>query len=251
MDSHKNLLIKYEYFKYRIRKCIWKLPKINIVEMKERDEVGTFAYTNNSEVEEALGKGKPITLYYHRDLFTYLPRYRNAILLHEFTHISDFIKFRKYRETSMLMCTYSEFHATQIEFIKLCGLHRITIRCRKSLDSKICFQDKKATIKEYIDFLFAEVLDTLNEDLSVLDDKMKAANAVALIKHLMYFYGAVSFYEESKEELLMRYFHILSKYEYGDMFMRLYVNVTQKQYEGNFRGYMELVNKITDKYLGI
>lgn len=229
------------------------MPKMKLSFMKERDEMGTFAYTNNSEMEEALSKKESITLYYHEDLFTYLPKYRNAILLHEFTHISDFLKFRKHEQVSIIMSTYSEFHATQMEFMKLCGIHRITTKCKKPLNTIICFQDKKITIKEYIDFLFAEVLAILDEDISTLDDNMQAANAVALIKHLMYFFGAVSFYYNSQRDMIYQYFSFFDKYgEYTNMFIKLYGNVAMnKSFKYDEEGYTNLVNEITFKYLGI
>lgn len=223
--------------------------------MKERDEMGTFAYTNNSEMEDAISKKEPITLYYHEDLFTYLPQYRNAILLHEFTHISDFLKFRKYghEQVNIIMSTYSEFHATQMEFMKLCGIHRITTKCKKPLNTIICFQDKKITIKEYIDFLVAEVLAILDEDISTLDDNMQAANAVGLIKHLMYFFGAVSFYYDSQRELLVQYFSLFDKFgDYTSIFMKLYGNVVIGQsFKYDMKGYVNLIKEINFKYLGV
>ena len=221
--------------------------------MEERDEMGTFAYTNNSEMEDAISQKEPITLHYHEDLFTYLPKYRNAILLHEFTHISDFLKFRKYEQLSIIMSTYSEFHATQMEFMKLCGIHRITTKCKKPLNTIICFQDKKITIKEYIDFLVAEVLEILNEDISTLDENMQAANAVALVKHLMFFFGAVSFYYDSQRELLVQYFSLFDKFgDYTSIFMKLYGNVVIGQsFKYDMKGYVNLIKEINFKYLGV
>ena len=253
MDSKHSKIIQNEYFKYRINNCFQRLPKMKLSLMEERDEIGTFAYTSNIEMEDAISKKEPIVLHYHEDLFTYLPRYRNAILIHEFTHISDFLKFRDYKQLSTIMVTYSEFHATQMEFMKLCGINRMTTKCRKSLDTKICYQDKKVTIKEYIDDLYMQVVDILSEDVRELDDTMQAANASALIKHLMYFFGAASFYFDSQKEVVYNYFYFFDELgDYTNIFIKLYGNVVINQsFKYDMDGYVSLINDIYSKYLGI
>lgn len=252
MDLFNNLKISQEYSKYKKHNSKLKLPNLKISIMKERDEIGTFAYTNNQEMYEAISKNEPIMLYYHRDLFTYLPEYTKAILLHEFTHIADFLKFKNYKNTSMVMSTYSEYHSTQVEFMTLCGLNKITTKCKKPLTKVICYKEERITIKEYIEILLAQVLAILDENLNELDDNMKAANAAALIKHLMYFFGVISFYFDSQRDMLIKYFSVFDKFGgYTDMFIKLYGDVMNMSFEKDFDNFVEQINKITHKYLGI
>ncbi len=242
--------IKLKYFLYNVRH-LKKLPMINPIIMEERDEIGTFVYTSNNEMEEAISNNKPIPFHYHADLFSYLPEYINAILEHEFTHISDFVKYRGSEKITDIMTTYSEFHATQIEFMKLCGIRRVTTKCKKSLTDKIAFCNEMVTVDEYIQIQLAQILAILEEDKSVLEDDMLAANAAALVKHMMYFFGAISFYYDSNRDLIYKYFIHLKKYGYMNMAVKMFGNVLVKKFESNIDEYSKDLLELEYKYLEI
>ncbi len=96
----------------------------NLIPILENDNIiDTLAHINSDEITL-----ETANLYYCSKLFNQSEQFQKAKLFHEFTHILDYINlFKCYNreDLDLILSTYSEYHASQIELACNVGFRNI------------------------------------------------------------------------------------------------------------------------------
>lgn len=206
--------IKKAYNKYR------KQFNLDIIDIKPKFidvSAGDMAYTDNVELVDCIKQNKPVILYCNKKLFKCKPIYRDAILYHEFVHISDCYNFFDCDNPNILMSAYSEGNAKKMEYLVQCN-NRVV-----ELDCEICGEDGITTprkeIEEYLNFIISV------SDLKVPIPEDKIADIGCMFtKDFSYMFGLLSFYETSEPEYFQSCFDRMNE-SYRSLAKRLYYEV--------------------------
>lgn len=92
-------------------------------------------------------------LYINEDLFynnNVKKKYLIQILYHEFTHVLDELKYSNLLEDHKLLFPYTEFHASQIEILKMLDLFNIPNH-QVTLETHICDISSKIVLNKWIE----------------------------------------------------------------------------------------------------
>ena len=127
----KDCILNY-YEEYKKFMCLEKdiLPAINPVELSVEDTENVYAYVDVDNVKKSV-----VDVYYRSDLSNKKIIFQKSKLFHEFTHILDAVTiFANYqgKEFRLLMHTYSEYNASQIELA--CGIGMKSIKALLQID---------------------------------------------------------------------------------------------------------------------
>lgn len=169
--------IKFQWLKYN--KFICKIPAIEKVEILAEDN--TWAYFKNDDIYK-----QRYVLYVNPHLEETYDEFIEQILFHEFTHISDSLKFKNVDKKTFteLMNIYSEIHASQVQMNRML----LTQNTKSySLDQQIICE-KKVTLKSYMEHSLYNV----EKEFTVSRDKITADNLRYSTKELFYFIGKLS-----------------------------------------------------------
>lgn len=199
-----DLLVAYYFDLYKNFMCISKndFPLIitNLYnDEKDPDNQECLLYVKDQELKSAF-----LTLYVN-DKFNDLndTTYKKSKLFHEFTHIYDAnISLSKYigEDYSMLMSTFSEFHASQIELAVNMGFQNIhDFHKIDTSDIIITSENGKTSIQS--DYLnpFASFTNIINKDRKSFFD-LNAYDYCKIYKNfktkIMYYLGKKSFCDQ-------------------------------------------------------
>lgn len=145
----KFILQCYEEFHTFMKIKKGKLPQLNPVSF-EVNETNSIAYVDLDIIQY------PVTnIYYSVDFCKYQKEYKKVKLFHEFTHIVDKIILSKDynpKDLSIIMSTYSEYHASKIELMKNLGFKDVSSIHKMDLSATIVFneQDKCSITTDYL-----------------------------------------------------------------------------------------------------
>lgn len=107
----KKILTYYNEYKQFVEET--NLPEITLLNANNLNTRKTLAYTKAEFLRMPI-----VPIYYTDKLFSYPEQFYKSILFHEFTHIYDahiFFKEKEFNDFILLMRTFSEYHAAQIE----------------------------------------------------------------------------------------------------------------------------------------
>lgn len=170
-------LIMKAYQKYQEEYQII-LPKLNTIIYTDDD-----TYWAQFRAEDLYNK--KYILYLNNDLMNKNNKFIIQTLYHEFTHVNDSLLLNKHpmEDYKILMSSYSEFHASQIEMkkrIKQCDSEIIT------LDTLITHVGL-LTIKSFMEQSFNNMISALNK----MKQNINIANFYYDTKKIFYFFGYI------------------------------------------------------------
>ena len=103
------------------------------------------------------------------------------ILFHEFTHAVDISRYgAKSQDRYNALRGYLEYHAAQVEMIKLLGRRRFSIGESFSVNDIVCTMERKMTVREYLEC-----------GLDVVDDRLHRVECEPSIASLFYAVGTL------------------------------------------------------------
>lgn len=116
-------------------------------------------------------------------------------LYHEFTHMWDcnnLFQDRDYKERKSVLSLYTEYHASQIEFLRFMEFE--TINQNKSIDHNDKFHefDKEVTVFEF----YNERCQLLSESVNNYKADISTSNYKTIIDSYMYVFGVKSIYDK-------------------------------------------------------
>lgn len=141
MDSKKYILDCYcDYRNFmQINKYRIEMPLLNV--KKSDSNENALAYVVTDEISNKIAN-----IYYSskwEDLSTEL---QHAKLFHEFTHIVDCLMIKRITDEKTLLvilATYSEFHASQVELYDLLGIKNVTKFDKIDLENKLISEERE------------------------------------------------------------------------------------------------------------
>lgn len=186
-------------------KEICKIPQISI---KEVNSPGVYAHFKSEDLYN-----EKYILYLSNKL-TYKPEeFIQQILFHEFTHVVDSIKFKKYNleKFESLMEIYSEINASRIQMNKILQTENNE---PFSLDQEIKYENI-LTLQSFMDQTYNHVVEEFTIPSTLFDENNLKMNQ----KQLYYYIG----YVKSLKDNNIQYNMPLCNIEiFGDQFQRLH-----------------------------
>lgn len=214
----KKILLMYEEYKKEYGKDNMIKISPKIIREKSPNEL---AYTNNPELENCIVNNGSVTLFYSKKLFKCPKEYIKAVLYHEFTHIVDCYNFYNFDNSNLIMSTYSEFHAMQVEFLENCNGNIVKI------DEKIWGEDGNTTprkqIEDYLDTIL-KISKMVKDYGAQVQDKI-GMFAEMYIKSYSWMFAYLKFYEKTESEYFEYCFDKLDEYGYKFMAKILYLEI--------------------------
>lgn len=145
-----------------------------------------------------------ITIHLKPSIFNYNEGYYKCVLFHEFTHIYDSaITFKNVVDDidlKILLSTYSEYHASQVELLCNVGYDRCYNICSKfNINKEILRKNEKINIKKYFLLSLIEAQDILNENDNIYIDLTAEEYAHVFnksLKKIMYYLGKYNILEK-------------------------------------------------------
>lgn len=210
-------------YKKKIRKSYYEYRKqfnLDIIDIEPKfisDSSGEMAYTDNEELVDCIKQNKSVTLYCNKRLFKCQPTYINAILYHEFVHISDCYNFFDCDNPNILMSAYSEANAKKMEYLVQCNNRAV------ELDYEICGEDGMTTPRKEIEEYLNIIISIADLKVPIPEDKIADIGCM-FTKSFSYMFGLLSFYETSEPEYFQGCFDRMDE-SYGSLAKRLYQEI--------------------------
>lgn len=157
----KKILTYYKEYKQFIEEE--NMPEIALFNVDSSDARKTLAYTKVEFLKMPI-----VPVYYKSKLFSYHEQFYRSILFHEFTHIYDshiFFKEENFNDFLLLMRTFSEYHAAQIELASQLEIARYSDIANKFQTNKtMVYNNEKCNIQDYLLFTLSEVAKVLDSN---------------------------------------------------------------------------------------
>ena len=212
MDKNTIINQLYEEFKSFIKEN--NMPLIVPVEKpSNKNRIDTFAF-----IEKEYIRNIAVPIVYDKSLFDYNEDFIKSIFFHEFTHIYDAnIRFKNLNDDdfNIVMDTYSEYHASQIEMgISLNMKNKndiVTLSSKLKSKTNIFYRNNFEDIKTYILIPLSDIITVLCQRkgscIDMSNDEF-AKQFVKMKKNIFYYYGKYDLYikysEKNMPDLLIK-----------------------------------------------
>lgn len=181
--------IKNEYIKYQQFISDDNMPKYRT----------TFIDSTKTKVSyamEALIYKRPVVLNVNMAfMINGQNKHCQPTLYHEFTHMWDsenIFKNKEIQERKSALSLYTEYHASQIGFLRFMEFESVNQNKKINQDDKFYEFDKEKTVFEYYD----ERCQLLSESINNYNDDSSTENYKAVIDSYMYVFGIKSIYDK-------------------------------------------------------
>lgn len=187
----KKILTYYNEYKQFVEET--NLPEITLLNANNLNTRKTLAYTKAEFLRMPI-----VPIYYTDKLFSYPEQFYKSILFHEFTHIYDahiFFKEKEFNDFILLMRTFSEYHAAQIELASQLKIEKYSDIVNKFQTKNIMmYRNEKCNIQNYLLFTLSEVtqvLDSNTHAFKLLNDNEFNTLFVNTETQLFYYLGKI------------------------------------------------------------
>ena len=193
---------------------------IDIIPCEDGDS-DYLAYTNNEELSECIINKTAVTLFVNPKFLSYSDEYIQAVMYHEFTHISDAYNFIHISNSNILMSTYSEFNAMRVEIMEKCNSKVI------GLDDVICGEGENTTPRKEIEDNLETII--MISQIPRLDSKRAEEREGylfnMLIKSYAYLFAYLSFFENTNYDYVEKCFEKLNQYNQKELAKKMYRDI--------------------------
>lgn len=179
--------IQKEYIRYQQFIKNTNMPKIKIVFI---DDLKNIPYAM-----ETLTYKRPVVLNVNIGYMVCGSQHCQSTLFHEFTHMWDsenLFKDKDTQERKSVLSLYTEYHASQIEFLRFMEFESVNHLKPVDPNDKFYEFDKEKTVFEFYD----ERCQLLSESINSYKTDGSAKNYRAIIDSYMYVLGIKSIYEK-------------------------------------------------------
>ena len=122
-------------------------------------------------------------------------KYCQPTLYHEFTHMWDYenlFKDKDQQERKSVLSLYTEYHASQIEFLRFMEFESINSNKNINMNDKFYEFDKEESVFDYYDDRCQLLLESINN----YNNDTSTGNYKAVIDSYMYVFGIKSIYDK-------------------------------------------------------